>query len=80
MKQNRGDWVCKYCWFFLIFYFFFKENHIFTEAGENLSENVNTVEEELEGTDIDDIGNVENLLRLVFSDKEWKNPKVVVDR
>lgn len=53
-----------------MFYFFFKENHIFTEAGENLSENVNTVEEELEGTDIDDIGNVENLLRLVFSDKE----------
>ena len=46
--------------------FIFKENHVFTEKEETPSEKVVIVEEE-----IDCIGNLEDLPRLVFIDKEW---------
>ena len=37
------------------------------------------VKEELDGIDIDDIGNLENLLRIVFIHEECGNLKVLVD-
>ena len=37
------------------------------------------VKEELDGIDIDDIGNLEDLLRIVFIHKECGNLKVFVD-
>ena len=37
------------------------------------------VKEELDGIDIDDIGNLEDLLRIVFIHEEWGNLKVFVD-
>ena len=35
------------------------------------------VKEELDGIDIDDIGNLENLLRIMFIHEEYGNLKVV---
>ena len=46
--------------------FFFKGNHVSIEEEENPSEKVVIVEEETDG-----IGNLEDLPRLVFIDKEW---------
>ena len=37
------------------------------------------VKEELDGIDIDDIGNLEDLLRIVFIHEECGNLKVLVD-
>ena len=37
------------------------------------------VKEELDGTDIDGIGNLVDLPRLMFIDEEWGNLKVVLD-
>ena len=37
------------------------------------------VKEELDGIDIDDIGNLENLLRIVFIHEECGNLKVFTD-
>ena len=37
------------------------------------------VKEELDGSNIDDIGNLENLLKIVFIHKECGNLKVFVD-
>ena len=54
--------------------FIFKENHIFVEEEHNPSEKVVIVEEELDST-----GNLEDLSRLVFIDKECGNLKVFVD-
>ena len=39
----------------------FKENHVFTEEEENRSDKVFVVEEELDGIDIDSIGNLVDL-------------------
>ena len=41
----------------------FKENHVFIEAEHNPSDKV---EEELDGIDIDDTGNLGDLPRLIF--------------
>ena len=46
---------------------------------DNPSEKNIIVEEELDGIDRDDIGNLENLLGLVLTNEECWNPKVVVD-
>ena len=43
------------------------------------SQNVLIVEEELDGIDIDDIGNLEDLLRVVSIDEACGNLKVVID-
>ena len=47
-------------------------NHGFTEEG-NLSKKTVTFEEELDGTDIDDTGNLEDSPRLVFINEECEN-------
>ena len=56
-----------------------KENHVFIEEKDNLSEKVIIAEEELDCVDMDGIGNVENLPRLVLIDKECENCNVVAD-
>ena len=54
--------------------FVFKENHVFIEEEEdNPSDKVVTVEEELDGTDIDGIGNLVDLPRLMFINEECGN-------
>ena len=56
--------------------FNFEENHVFIEEG---NPQINTVEEEQDGTDIDGIGNLMDLPKLRFIDEEHRNLKVVVD-
>ena len=46
---------------------------------KNPSKKVVTVEEELDGINIDDIGNLMDFPRLMFIDEECGNIKVVVD-
>ena len=58
--------------------FIFKENHVLIEEN-NPSEKIVIDEEELDGIDRDGIGNLEDLLRLVFISEECWNPKAVVD-
>ena len=53
-------------------------NHDFIEEN-NPSERAVTLEEELNGTDIDDIGSLENLAGLVFIVEECWDLKVVND-
>ena len=53
----------------------FEENHLFIEEEDNPF----MVKEELDGTDIDGIGNLVDLPRLMFIDEEWGNLKVVLD-
>ena len=43
------------------------------------SNKVNAVEEEQDGIDTDGIGNLMDLLKLMFIDEECRNLKVVVD-
>ena len=45
----------------------------------NPSEKIVIVKEELDGSNIDDIGNLENLLKIVSIHKECGNLKVFVD-
>ena len=59
--------------------FIFKGNHFFIEEEDNPSDIVITVEEELDGIDIDGIRNLVDLPRLMFIDEECGNLKVVVD-
>ena len=47
-----------------------------TKSRRLRSQKVLMAEEELDGIDIDDITNLEDLLRLVFIDKEFGNLKV----
>ena len=49
--------------------FVFKENHLFNEE-DNRSDKDVTVEEELDGIDVDGIGNLVDLPRLMFIDEE----------
>ena len=60
-----------------MFYFSsFILNHGFIDK-DNPSEKVVTVEEELNRVDINDIGDLQDLPRLVFIDKECENLKAV---
>ena len=74
MKQNQGDFVRRYL-FFYVSSFIYKENHVLIEE-YNHSEKIVIVEEELHGIDA---GNLGDLLRLVFIDEKCGNPKAVVD-
>ena len=56
----------------------FKENHVLVEEGNPSDKNV-IVTEERDGIDIDDIGNLQDLLRTVFIHEECGNLKVFVD-
>ena len=58
--------------------FIFKKNHGFIQEG-NPSEKVVIVEEELNGLNIDDIGNLKDSPRFVFIDEEFENLIVVND-
>ena len=64
--------------FFYFSSFIFKENHVLVEEG-NLSEKNVIVKKELDGIDINDIGNLEDLLIKVFIHEECGNLKVFVD-
>ena len=54
--------------------FTFKENRVFIEKEDSPTKKVVIVEEEL-----DSIGNLQDLLRLIFIDKESGNVKVFVE-
>ena len=58
----------------------FEENHVFTEGKDNSSNKVAIVEAELDVTDMDDIGNLVGLTRLMFINEECRNLRVVVDQ
>ena len=60
---------------FLVFWFIFKDNHVLVEK-HNLSEKIVIVKEELDGIGIDDIANLEHLLRIVFTHEECGDLKV----
>ena len=74
---HRGNYVHRYR-FFYFSSFIFKENHVLVEEG-NLSEKNVIVKKELDGIDINDIGNLEDLLIKVFIHEECGNLKVFVD-
>ena len=58
--------------------FIFEENHVFIEEG-NASNKVYTVEEEQDGIDVDGIGNLMDLPKLMLIDEECGNLRVVFD-
>ena len=58
--------------------FIFKENHVFIEEN-NLSDKVVTADEELDAIDIDGIGNLVDLPRLMFINEKCTNLNVVVN-
>ena len=60
------------------FKFYFRRKSRFYWRGKP-SNKVNTVEEEQDGIDIDGIGNLMDLPKLMFIDEECGNLKVVVD-
>ena len=64
--------------FFYVSSFIFKGNHVVI-VEDNLSEKNIIVEEELDGINRDDIGNLEYLLILVIINEECWNLKLVVD-
>ena len=55
-----------------------KENYVLVEE-ENPSEEIVIAKEELNGIDIDDIGYLEDLLRIMFIHEECGNLKVFAD-
>ena len=55
--------------------FIFKQNQVFNEE-DNPSQKVVLVEEELNDIDINDIGNLEGLPRLVFINEKCWNLKI----
>ena len=62
---------------FLYFQFYFQRKSRFNSRRQPFRKII-IVEEELDGNDRDDIGNLEDLLRLVLINEECWNPKVVV--
>lgn len=64
---------------FLIFLILFQRNHVFIEEKGYSSEKIVIVEEELDGIDVNNIENLEDLLMLVFINKECGYLKVVAD-
>ena len=55
--------------------FIFKANHVFIENKDNISEKVVIDDEELDGIDIDGIGNLKDLPRILFIDYEFKTSR-----
>ena len=77
MKKNRGDHVCRF-WLVWFSWFYFQKTRAFIEE-DNPSEKNVIVEEGLDRVDIDDVGNLEDSLRLLFIDEECENLIVVND-
>ena len=73
---NQGDYFADIDFFYLPS-FVFKEIQVIVE-GDNPSEKNVIVKEEPDGIDTDGIGNLEDLLRIVFIHKECGNLKVFV--
>ena len=70
--------------YLIYFYYYFfdraKEANVYEIKTQRLrSQKVIIVEEELEGIDIDGIGNLEDLLKVVFIDKAFGNLKINID-
>ena len=61
------------------FSFIFKEDFILIKKEENPSENVVTVQEDLDGIDRDDTGTLEDLPRFLFIYEKRRNFEVVVN-
>ena len=61
--------------FFYFSSFIFKDHHVLVKL-LNPSEKIVIVKEEIDSIDKDDIGNLEDLLRIVFTHKECGNLKV----
>ena len=59
--------------------FIFKENHVFIEEEDNSSDKFVKVQEELDGIDIDGIGDLVDLPKLMYIDKECGDLQVVID-
>ena len=59
--------------------FIFKEDHLFIEDEGKPSDKVVTVVKGPYGIDIDGIGNLLDLPRVMFINKEYENLKVVID-
>ena len=76
MKQHRGGFADIY---FFVFLVLFSKTITFQLNKHNPSEKIVIVKEELDGIDIDDIGNLEDLLRIVFIHEECGNLKVFID-
>ena len=57
--------------------FIFEESHFFIEE-DNPSDKVVTIAEELHAVEVDGIGNLVDLPRLMFMDEECRNFNVVV--
>ena len=55
--------------------FIFKANHVFIENKDNISEKVVIDDEELDGIDIDGVGNLKDLPRILFIDYEFKTSR-----
>ena len=64
--------------FWIFFSFNFKEKRLLIEEGA-LQKKIVIVEEELGDVEIDDVRNLEDLLRLLFIDVEYENLKVFVN-
>ena len=64
-------------WLFLVL--FSKKISFLLTKNTTLQEKVIIAEKELDWVDVEDIGNVEDLLRLMFLDEECENLKVVFD-
>ena len=58
--------------------FIFKENHVLVEEGNPSEKNV-IAKKELDDIDINAIGNLEDLLRIVFIHQEYGNLKAFID-
>ena len=76
MKENREDYVRRY-WLILFLVFISKKITVSLKKSNPSKKNI--VEEELDCIDIDDIGNLEDSLRLVFIDENCGNLIVVND-
>ena len=59
--------------------FIFEGNHVFIEEEDKPSDKFVMVEEKLDGIDIDGIGNLVDLPRLMFINEECGNHKIVVE-
>ena len=78
MKQNQGDCIDRFWFFFYFSSFIFKKNH-FRIDEDNPQEKLIIVVQEQDDICIADTEKLEKLPRLVFIDNECGNANVVID-